>query len=193
MTDARYDVLRYEDFGRFHEHYYLPNRPVVIRGLNESRHSKIFEWSARYFEQAIGDRTVPVLTTTTGFLSYERDVTPMRFGDFVARTFGPNPDLGVRYYFKNPTSLLPSGLDDSAEIPGLGPYIAKAVTGNLWISGGGLTVGLHFDAAENFNFQLRGRKAFWLYPPGVKPYYPLPMFSQTAHISGVYRNGPSPD
>jgi hypothetical protein len=61
------------------------------------------------------------------------------------------------------------------------------------VSGAGLTVGLHFDAAENFNFQLRGHKAFWLYPPGTSPYYPLPMFSQTAHISGVYRNGPNPD
>jgi hypothetical protein len=193
MSAAAVDVLDYANFDRFHERYYLPNRPVVIRGIRDARPLKIHEWSASYFDQAMGDKVVPVLTTTTGFLSYERNVEPMKFADFVSRSFGRKSDSAVRYYFKNPTTLLPPGHDDSNQIAGLAEYIAKAVTGNLWISGGGLTVGLHFDAAENFNFQLRGRKAFWLYPPGVTPYYPLPMFSQTAHISGVYRNGLNPD
>jgi hypothetical protein len=193
MSSAACDVLSYRDFGHFHERYYLRNRPVVIRGIREARPFKIYDWSADYFAHVMGDKVVPVLTTTTGFLSYERNVTPMKFAEFVARSFGKNPDSDIRYYFKNPTTLLPQGHDDTDQIAGLASYIAKAVTGNLWISGSGLTVGLHFDAAENFNFQLRGRKAFWLYPPGVRSYYPLPMFSQTAHISGVFRNGLNPD
>ena len=193
MTAIVSPTLRYEDFGRFDPDYYLPNRPVVIRGVREAKPLRIYEWSSRYLEQAMGDTTVPVLTTTTGFLSYERSVLPLKFAEFVARSFGSNPDPGVRYYYKNPTSLLPAGLDDSDAIEELLPYTSKAMMRNLWISGPGLTVGLHFDAAENFNFQLRGHKAFYLWPPGVAPYYPLPMFSQTAHISGVYRDGPNPD
>ena len=192
MSAAAVDVLDFRDFGRFGD-YYASNRPVVVSGVRAAGAFKVFDWSAESLGRAMADQVVPVLTTSTGFLSYERDVHPMRFAEFLSRSFGPQQGGDVRYYFKNPVTLLPAGLDDSREIPCVGEYIRKAMTGNLWISGPGLTVGLHFDAAENFNFQLRGRKAFWLYPPGTGPYYPLPMFSQTAHISGVYRNGPDPD
>jgi hypothetical protein len=187
------DILEYTQFHRFHREYYLRNRPVIIRGIRAARPCKIFDWSREYLEHIMADTKVPVLATQTGFLSYERDVIQMPFRDFIAKSFSDPPDSTSRYYFKNPTSILPPGHDDSASIPGIGSYIHKAVLKNLWISAGRLTVGLHFDAAENFNFQLRGQKAFYLYPPGVKGYYPLPMFSQTAHISGVYRNGPNPD
>jgi lysine-specific demethylase 8 len=193
MNGRRIDVLEYRDFHRFRSTYYLANKPVVIRGVRESNPLNIFRWSAGYFEHVMGDTVVPVLSTTTGFLSYERDVSPMPFREFVKRSFGPDATQAVRYYFKNPTTMLPAGHDDSLQIAGLDAYIRRAITGNLWISGSGLTVGLHFDAAENFNFQLRGHKGFSLYPPGTRPYYPLPMFSQTAHISGVYRTGPNPD
>jgi ribosomal protein L16 Arg81 hydroxylase len=107
--------------------------------------------------------------------------------------FDLHPESGVRYYYKNPTTMLPAGVDDSDRIAELQPYMAKSLARNLWISSSGLTVGLHFDPADNLNFQLRGRKSFMLYPPGVRAYYPLPMFSQTAHISGVFRDGPDPD
>lgn len=190
------DILDYADFdARFARQYYDRNRPCVIRGIRERSPHRIFEWSAEYFEPLLGDTPVPVLSTTTGFLSYERTSNPLPYREFVKRSFHPDPATadGTKYYYKNPTKLLPSGHDDSETIPGLGQYIKKSLLRNLWISGPGLTVGLHFDHAENFNFQLRGRKAFTLYPPGVKPYYPLPMFSQTAHISGVFRNGPRPN
>jgi lysine-specific demethylase 8 len=193
MNMMQCDTLHYRDFGRFNRDYYLPNRPVVITGIRDTKALKIHQWSARYFGDLMPNTVVPVLATTTGFLSYERNVSAMTFGDFVTRSFGPNPDPAVRYYYKNSTDLLPVGHDDSDSIEGIAPYIAKAMMRNLWISGSGLTVGLHFDAAENFNMQLRGHKAFYLWPPGVRDYYPLPMFSQTAHISGVYRNGPTPD
>ncbi len=187
------DRLPYREIARFYERYYRTNTPVVIEGIREVRPLKIFQWSARYFMDVMADATVPVMTTATGFLSYERNVSPMRFGDFFERSFGSGPKSSLRYYYKNPVQLLPDGHDDSLQLTELAPYLRKAVMRNLWISGPGITVGLHFDAAENFNFQLRGAKTFDLYPPGVRAYYPLPMFSQTAHMSGVFRNGPNPD
>lgn len=186
-------VLHADELHRFASEFYAPNRPVVIRGLAERHPARIFEWSASYFERVLGDTSVPVLSTDSGFLSYERDVEQLPYREFVARSFGPEASSRRRYYFKNPTSMLPPGHDDSEQLPVLGPYIRRAVLRNLWISGGQITVGLHFDAAENFNFQLRGDKTFELYPPGVRAYYPMPMFSQTAHISRVFRDGPTPD
>jgi hypothetical protein len=186
-------ILQPNELSRFHREFYVPNRPVVLRGLGELKPLRIFEWSAEYFREVMGAQRVPVLKTTTGFLSYERDVIEMPFDEFVARSFGGPKDPTLRYYYKNSVDRLPPGHDDSGEIEPLAPYIARAVMRNLWISGPGLTVGLHFDPAENFNFQLRGEKLFTLYPPGVRAYYPMPMFSQTAHISRVYRGGPSPN
>jgi hypothetical protein len=187
------DVLEYPHLGRFHDEYYRRNRPVILRGLAMAKQSKVFDWSAKYFEEVFGDRAVPVIETDTGFLSYERDVAQMPYREFVARSFGPERRSDTRLYFKNSTKILPPGHDDSERIDVLAPYIRRSLMRNLWISGGGITVGLHFDHADNLNFQLRGEKIFMLFPPGVRAYYPMPMFSQTAHISRVFRDGPSPD
>jgi lysine-specific demethylase 8 len=187
------DILNASELGRFRADCYDRNKPCVIRGLAEQKRYKVFEWSAEYFKNVLGNTPVPVIATETGWLSYERDVTAMPYDEFVERSFGSSRSRDVLYYFKNPTKLLPPGHDDSASIEVLGKYVAKALMRNLWISPGGITVGLHYDHAENFNFQLRGEKVFTLYPPGVRAYYPMPMFSQTAHISRVFRDGPNPD
>jgi hypothetical protein len=187
------DVLHPGDLDRFERDYYRPNRPAILRGLGAGRGLKVFDqWSAEYFLSVLGDRPVPVIATESAFLSYERDVQQMPYREFVERSFGGQRN-GTRYYFKNSTRLLPEGHDDSERLETLAPYLRRAVMRNLWISGPGLTVGLHFDAAENLNFQLRGEKVFSLYPPGTRAYYPMPMFSETAHISRVFREGPHPD
>jgi lysine-specific demethylase 8 len=187
------DILKPNELHRFRAEYYDRNRPVVIRGLAELGRYNVFNWSAEYFKPVLGSKPVPVIETETGWLSYERDVTPMPYEDFAERSFGAGRKRDVLYYFKNSTKVLPPGHDDSERIEVLGEYVKKSVMRNLWISPGGITVGLHYDHAENFNFQLRGEKTFTLYPPGVRPYYPMPMFSQTAHISRVFREGPNPD
>jgi hypothetical protein len=186
-------VLPYSEISRFHDDYYRPNRPVVIRGVRDHRSCEIFKWSLDYLAARMSRDHLPVMQTQTGFLSYERDFVAMPFGEFAEKVLVRGAQSATRYYFKNPTKLLPTGCDDSARIDELRPYLSKAKLSNLWISGPGLTVGLHFDPADNLNFQLRGKKSFWLFPPGVGPYYPLPMFSQLAHISGVFRNGPNVD
>jgi hypothetical protein len=187
------EILNQTDLPVFHREYYLRNRPVIIRGLSDRYSARIFQWSAGHLIGEIGDQTVPVMTTRSGFLSYERNFAHMPFRDFAARMFASDPETGLRYYYKNPTSNLPAGVEDAECITDLAAYISKSVARNLWISSSGLTVGLHFDPADNLNFQLRGSKSFALYPPGVRPYYPLPMLSQTAHISGVFRDGPRLD
>lgn len=141
----------------------------------------------------LGKTPVPVIETESGWLSYERDVTRLPYDEFAERSFGACRSRDRLYYFKNSIKILPPGHDDSESIEVLGEYVKKSVMQNLWISPGGITVGLHYDQAENFNFQLRGEKTFTLYPPGVRAYYPLSMFSETAQISRVYRQGPNPD
>jgi hypothetical protein len=193
QTMSQVDILTTSELSRFDRDYRARNRPAVLRGLRDHRRLRIFDWSVAYFAPLMAEQVVPVMATKTGFLSYERNFVDMPFQEFARRVFEPDPDSGTRYYYKNPTKLLPPGHDDSDLILELRPYLTKAVARNLWMSSSGLTVGLHFDPADNLNFQLRGRKTFWLYPPGIEPYYPLPMLGETAHISGVFRHGPQLD
>jgi hypothetical protein len=183
--------LRYPELGGFEAQHYAANEPAVIVGVKEHHALNIFDFSPEYLADKLGDKTYPVLRADTGFLSYERDTVEMTFSDFVQNTFH-DPE-GKRYYFKNPTNVLPPGLEDCDRITGLSRFFDRSVVRNLWIARGSTTVGLHFDAAENLNIQLRGRKRFMLYPPGTDSYYPSPMFSQTAHISRVFREGPELD
>ena len=71
-----YDVLDASQLERFRANYYDRNEPCVIRGLAERGRYKVFEWSAEYFKDVLGNKPVPVISTETGWLSYERDVTP---------------------------------------------------------------------------------------------------------------------
>jgi hypothetical protein len=188
--------IRYPELRGFYRDHYGANEPAVLVGVPEAHPLEIFRYSPEYLEQALGDREFPVVSTESGFLSYERDTVKMSFREFVARTFrdqGNENGTAPKYYFKNSTKLLPPQLDDTAGITGLAPFFTKSVLKNVWISAGTLTVGLHYDAAENLNIQIRGRKRFVLYPPGTAGYYPCPMFSQTAHISRVFRDGPELD
>lgn len=187
------DVLDYSQIHRFHSEYFRRNRPVILRGIDATKKYNVFNWSSSYFENVFGDQKVPVIETSTGYLSYERNVVEMPYREFVARSFGADASPSMSYYFKNSLKMVPAGHDDSEKIEALAPYIRQSMLRNLWISRGGLTVGLHFDHADNLNFQLRGEKIFMLYPPGILPYYPMPMFSETAHISRVFRDGPAPD
>lgn len=184
--------IRYPELTDFHERHVLANEPAIIVGVPAHHPLRIFRFSPEYLRESLGDREFPVLLSPTGFLSYERDTQVMKFNDFVKLTF-LEKDPSSNYYFKNSTKALPPGLDDSEEISGLASFFTKSVIKNLWISRGSITVGLHFDAAENLNIQLQGRKRFMLYPPGTAGYYPCPMFSQTAHISRVFREGPQLD
>ncbi len=184
--------IPYPELPGFYERHVAHNEPAIIVGVPQHHDLQIFRFTPEYLEQRLGDVQFPVLETDTGFLSYERDTTPMTFREFVRRTFRER-EGSVRYYFKNGTKSLPAGLDDSAAISGLSRFFTKSVLKNVWISQGTITVGLHFDAAENLNIQIRGRKRFVLYPPGTRGYYPCPMFSQTAHISRVFREGPALD
>lgn len=186
------DILAPDQLAEFHR-YYAANRPVIVRGLAQADPRLIFSWSAEYFRAVLQDAIVPVIESTSGFLSFERNMRNMPYREFVARSFGPQRDEGRYYYFMNSTRLLPEGHDDSSALTILGEYVSRSQLRNLWISRAGVTVGLHFDHAENLNFQLRGDKIFDLYPPGVREYYPMPMFSQTAHISRVFRAGLNPD
>jgi lysine-specific demethylase 8 len=178
--------IHYPELDRFNEEHYAANEPAIIVGVPAHHDLETFRLSPDYLETRIGDLEYPVLSTDTGFLSYERDSIRMTFREFADRLRKQTP-AGPFHYFKNSTKLLPTELDDSHGIRGLARFFTKSVIRNLWISRGSITVGLHFDAAENLNIQVRGRKRFMLYPPGTTGYYPCPMFSQTAHISQVFR------
>lgn len=185
------DTIDYRDVGQLQRRYIDRNRPVVIRGARHCRDAAIFDWSGDVLRRAFGSREVPIIESDSPYLSYERNVSPMPFDRFIERL--SNADDSAYLYYKNSTELLPPGLDDSERLTELAAYMRLSVMRNLWISGADLTVGLHFDPAENLNIQLRGRKRFTLHPPGIGRFYPMPMFSQSGHVSRVFREGPTLD
>ena len=63
------DVLEHSELHRFHDEYFVRNRPVVLRGLRDHNPRKIFDWSAAYFDDVLGDAEVPVLVTETSRLT----------------------------------------------------------------------------------------------------------------------------
>jgi len=186
-------VLDCSELDRFHEEFFAANRPVLIRGFAEGQRPGIFDWSPEFLEARLGDREYPVMVGETGFFSYERDMVPMSYREFMARSFGAERDTERCYYFRQPTDALENLHDDCEDIEPLAGYLRDSVVRNVWVSGPGPTVGMHFDPAENLNFQICGRKRFVTFPPGLRGFYPLPMFSQTSCISGVFRQGPEPD
>jgi len=169
------------------------NQPCVIYGARDSCDLELFKIDPAYLTQHAGDRTLPVLRTQSRFLSYERNILKMTVSEFTRLTFSDEDPGTATYYLKAPTKLLPKGMDDSERMEPLRFIFEEAVMRNIWVSRGEITVGAHFDAAENLNIQIAGRKRFTLFPPGLAGYYPFPMFSQTTTVSRVFRTGPELD
>ena len=153
------DILPYTEVEPFPREYYLaqPSGRIARHPREPAAHD--LRLVAEYLQRVMGDAKVPVLKTTTGIPELRTRRCRCRSPSSSPVRSATQRDPGVRYYFKN-----------STEAPAQGPRRQRPASSasrptslgrsmrNLWISGPGLTVGLHFDAAENFNFQLRGRK-----------------------------------
>lgn len=61
---------------------------------------------------------------------------------------------------------------------------------NFWVNFGGDPSGLHYDVYDNFNFQLSGKKVFYIAPPGWKKYHAKKVSTFQGHTSsyGNIRN-----
>lgn len=56
---------------------------------------------------------------------------------------------------------------------------------NLWLSPRDKFSGLHYDYVDNFNFQIFGRKTYFIAPPQVKEFYVGKVFDQKYHHSNI--------
>lgn len=60
---------------------------------------------------------------------------------------------------------------------------AKAI--NFWLTPANQFAGLHYDSMDNFNFQVSGKKTFYIAPPQVRGFYTGKISEQKSHTSEV--------
>jgi hypothetical protein len=158
-------------------------RPVVLEGMLE-------EWpdpSALTIErlcERFGERELPVMRTEKGQLAIDvaKGVAfeTMRLRDYVDRVVS-----GVRMdvYLATPLDVWLPELRRDVPVPS---YCRDAPWTNprLWLGASGTVTPLHRDVAQNFFYQLVGRKRFWLYPPSASPWlYSQPIRSALANYA----------
>ncbi len=157
--------------------------PLLLDGLVEPGPGGA-RWSLAGLRERFADRVLPAIPTTNGRIRSDvRTGVPfgkVRLGDYLDRL--ERGDWPEAYLAAAGDAWLPELVDE------LRPpeYWRKASWRNsrFWLSPPQTSVPLHRDVAENFFFQLCGRKRFYLYPPAATPWlYSNPLSSALPNYS----------
>lgn len=185
-TPQRIDRITHPGVDVFEREYVCRSRPVIVRDLIGCPAAR---WTPEYLCSVIGGKTVNVATSATGAFDYReggpayqtrempfsRAVDLMRFDD-----------SGEKYYVMQRSihHEFPELTDDVSTPTLVDPCELDVV--NLWVGSAGNVTPLHFDRSNNLLFQAYGHKIVRIYSPEHTPYlYPLPEWSQCAHVSSV--------
>lgn len=143
--------------------------PLLLDGLAAECTGRI-DWSLDHLKDRFGDRTVSTIPTDDGRLRSDArsgvQFETVRLGDYLDRlACGQRPAS----YLAAPGEMWLPELVAELQRP---VYCRNAPWHNtrLWISPPSTSAPLHRDVAENFFFQLVGRKRFYLYAPAATPW-----------------------
>jgi hypothetical protein len=168
---STFEVPRVERPSRreFEEHFLLPQRPVTISGAMEGWPARE-RWTNDYLTEKVGARTIhpwkPKKKVT--------DTPPMKLAEYISLLADAAISDGQLY-----AALLPI----RTALPELWPDVRfpplvdedKYRQVNFWFGPGNNFTPLHYDAANNFLAQIRGRKQVILCPPReIARVYPFP-------------------
>ncbi|WP_196236089.1 cupin-like domain-containing protein [Bradyrhizobium japonicum] len=159
----------------FHSHYYVKNRPLVLRGVaRKMRASK--KWTFEYFKEQLGDIEVKAAVGRNKYADPEGNLAkvqrrlPFReFIDLVQKTRGNDVYMVARNY--NLLNMdLRKLLEDFHPLP---PCIRSSPSPrrtHLWIGPEGTVTPFHYDRRNILFFQIRGAKCFTIASPLAAPY-----------------------
>ncbi|HYD47909.1 MAG TPA: cupin-like domain-containing protein [Terriglobales bacterium] len=158
-------------------------QPLLIDGLSDDWPARRL-WTLEQLKQRFGERRMAAIGTEDGSLQANPDsglpFTVLSFADYIDQlSQGQRPE---HYLAAPPDSWLPEMRDDYV-VP---EYCRDAAWRNsrFWLSAAGMATPLHRDVAENFFFQILGRKRFRLYPPVATPWlYSHPFGSALPNFS----------
>jgi hypothetical protein len=180
MGSNAIDRTSYEDFLRAFPAYLAANRPVVVEAPPELMARS---WEDESIVDLLGEQPLPVMTLEGGLFGgrNERGRKEVQVATYL-ELLRRDPSR----YFLPATSVTP--YPRLAEAIGM-PAPLRAALGadpeatNYWLCGRGPLAALHFDPLENLNVQLRGRKRFVLFPPGLPEIAPRSPFTFAGHYA----------
>ena len=162
----------------FRRSYRRREHPVIIEGAMKDWEA-VARWSSpeRLLELVDPARTVYCRQRTDLLGAYTEDYVATTFGDLLAEVFGPGTTphyltQGLVFPARGRAQLLsrpqyPALLEELAVDCRLPQLIddSNLSEGVLWLGKGGQVTPLHFDATENLNGTVCGRKRWVLFPP----------------------------
>jgi Cupin-like domain len=195
---STFEVPRVERPSRreFEERFLFPQRPVIVSGAMEGWPARE-RWTNDYLKEKVGARTVRPSKAHAGIHLYDpkkrvNDKSPpMKLAEYIDLLAGGAISDGQLYVVQFP---IKTGLPELWPDVRFPPFVDEGKYGavNFWFGPGNNFTPLHYDAANNFLTQIRGRKQVILCPPReIARLYPFPFSYVGNHISQV--NVASPD
>jgi hypothetical protein len=179
---STFEVPRVERPSRreFEERFLGPQRPVIISGAMEGWPARE-RWTNDYLTEKVGARTIHSWTKAHQGLS-DPQQDPARVGRRAPMTLAEYIELltGATISDRNLYAAL---LPIKTALPELWPDVRfppfvdedKYWAVNFWFGPGNTFTPLHYDVANNFLAQVRGRKQLILCPPReIARLYPFP-------------------
>ncbi len=146
----------------FVKKYYLPQRPVLMKGLTDQWNHK---WTFDHIKKLAGDQTIPLYSNarTKGNKSTYEPVTTMNFGEYLDIMRSGPTDL--RIFFYTIKDHCPALLDDF-EYPPIGLKYFKRLPA-LFFGGSDSKVFAHYDIdlPDNLHIHFEGHKRVLLFDP----------------------------
>lgn len=200
-VESTFEVPRVERPSRreFEERFLFPQRPVIISGAMESWPARE-RWTNEYLTEKVGARTIQYWTKAYQFLFlYDPKKDPARVGPSAPMKLAEYIDLLAGDAISD-GNLYAALLPIRTTLPELWPDVRfppfvdedKYWAVNFWFGPGNTFTPLHYDVANNFLAQIRGRKQLILCPPReIARLYPFPFSYWANRFSQV--NVLSPD
>lgn len=198
-VNSTFEVPRVERPSRreLEEGFIIPQRPVIISGAMEGWPA-LERWTNDYLRRQAGSCAIsPSKVTDAGtHIPDAKDgaiatASEMKFAEYIDLIAGGTISDGQLYAVQLPIKTALPELWPDVAFPA---YVEedKFAAVNLWLGAGNNFTGLHYDYADNFLTQIRGRKQVLLCPPQeIARVYPFPFSYVGNNISRV--NVASPD
>ncbi|MCV7236491.1 cupin-like domain-containing protein [Mycolicibacterium celeriflavum] len=179
------------------ERFIVPQRPVVISGAMEGWPA-LEQWTNEYLTEKIGARPLsPSKVTSAGTHIPDAkngtmaSASEMKFAEYIDLLASGAISAGELYAVQLPIKTALPELWPDVRFPAFVDEDKYAAV-NLWFGPGKNFTGLHYDVADNFLTQIRGRKQVILCPPReIARVYPYPYGYVGNNLSQV--NVASPD
>ncbi|KUI46684.1 hypothetical protein AU198_03735 [Mycobacterium sp. GA-1199] len=166
--------------GELEEHFIGPQRPVVISGATQGWPA-LERWTNDYLTEKIGARPLsPSKVTTAGTHIPDAksgtmaSASEMKFAEYIDLLASGAISDGELYAVQLPIETALPELWPDVRFPAFVDEDKFAAV-NLWFGPGNNFTSLHYDYADNFLTQVRGKKQVMLCPPReIARVYPYP-------------------